>query len=186
MKTKHRAITPSVLLIFLLLMGCRVFLFTLIIHWTPTQRSSNMYTSPALSSQQCLKNDILVSECSEDMCLVKNGSNMYLGNDGEKKLVIICDQTKRNWCKHNQNMQTPHLPVVCSEATVLTTAPPFHHWLHLRYQIFKKAFAITEIINCGLNARCRVATESTFDWGICQIPKIYPPHAYIKVTSFFF
>ncbi len=35
-----------------------------------------------------LKNAIFVSECSEDTCLVKNGSNMYLGNDGEKELVI--------------------------------------------------------------------------------------------------
>ncbi len=36
----------------------------------------------------CLKNAILVSE---DMCLVKNWSNMYLGDDGAKELVIICD-----------------------------------------------------------------------------------------------
>ncbi len=35
----------------------------------------------------CLKNDIFVSECSEDMCFVKNGSSMYLGDDGAKELV---------------------------------------------------------------------------------------------------
>ncbi len=39
----------------------------------------------------CLKKDIFVSECSEDMCLVKNGSNMYLGDDGAKESVIICE-----------------------------------------------------------------------------------------------
>ncbi len=39
----------------------------------------------------CLKNDIVVSECSEDMCLVKNGSSLYLGGDVEKELIIICD-----------------------------------------------------------------------------------------------
>ncbi len=38
-----------------------------------------------------LKNVIFVSECSEDMCLVKNGSNMHLGDDGVKELIIICD-----------------------------------------------------------------------------------------------
>ncbi len=31
------------------------------------------------------ENAIFVSECSEDMCLVKNGSNMYLGDDGAKR-----------------------------------------------------------------------------------------------------
>ncbi len=36
----------------------------------------------------CLKNAIFVSE---DMCLVENGSNMYLSDDGVKELVIICD-----------------------------------------------------------------------------------------------
>ncbi len=40
----------------------------------------------------CLsENVILVSECLEDVCFVKNGSNMYLGDDGTKELVIICD-----------------------------------------------------------------------------------------------
>ncbi len=39
----------------------------------------------------CLKNDIFVSECLEDTCLVKNGSNMYLSDDGAKESVIICD-----------------------------------------------------------------------------------------------
>ncbi len=34
---------------------------------------------------------IFVSECSEHMCLVKNGSNMYLSDDGVKELVIIYD-----------------------------------------------------------------------------------------------
>ncbi len=49
----------------------------------------------------CLKNDIFVSECSEDMCLVKNESNMYLGEDGARELVIICDHVhfscKNEW-----------------------------------------------------------------------------------------
>ncbi len=39
----------------------------------------------------CLENVIFVSECSKDMCLVKNGSNTYFGNDRVKELVIICD-----------------------------------------------------------------------------------------------
>ncbi len=39
----------------------------------------------------CLRNAIFVSECSEDMCLVKNGSNIYLSDDGLKELVINCD-----------------------------------------------------------------------------------------------
>ncbi len=39
----------------------------------------------------CLKNAIFVSECSQDMCLVKNGSIMYLGDDGVKELIINCD-----------------------------------------------------------------------------------------------
>ncbi len=39
----------------------------------------------------CLKNVIFVSECSKEMCLVKNGSSMYVGDDGTKELVIICD-----------------------------------------------------------------------------------------------
>ncbi len=41
------------------------------------------------------------SECSEDRCFVKNGSNMYLGVDGVKELVIICDHAhfscKNEW-----------------------------------------------------------------------------------------
>ncbi len=37
------------------------------------------------------KNAIFVSECAEDLCLVKNKSNMHLGDDGAKELVIICD-----------------------------------------------------------------------------------------------
>ncbi len=38
------------------------------------------------------QNAIFVSECLEDACLVKkNGSILYLGNDGVKELVIICD-----------------------------------------------------------------------------------------------
>ncbi len=32
-----------------------------------------------------------MSECLKDMCLVKNGSDMYLGDDGAKELVMICD-----------------------------------------------------------------------------------------------
>ncbi len=39
----------------------------------------------------CLKNVILALECAEDICLVKNGSNMYLGEAEVKELVIICD-----------------------------------------------------------------------------------------------
>ncbi len=50
-----------------------------------------------------LKNVIFVSEWSEDTCLVKNGSNMYLGDDGEKELVIICDHVyffhRNEWTK---------------------------------------------------------------------------------------
>ncbi len=49
----------------------------------------------------CLNNVILVSECSEDMCLMENGSNVYLGDDGVKELVIICDHVhfshKNEW-----------------------------------------------------------------------------------------
>ncbi len=36
---------------------------------------------------ECLKNAIFVSECSEDMCLVKNGSSVYLDDDGVKKMI---------------------------------------------------------------------------------------------------
>ncbi len=32
-----------------------------------------------------------MSKCLEDMCLVKNGSDMCLGDDGMKELVIICE-----------------------------------------------------------------------------------------------
>ncbi len=43
----------------------------------------------------------MVLECSEDMCLAKDESNMYLGDDGAKELVIICDQVhfshKNEW-----------------------------------------------------------------------------------------
>ncbi len=49
----------------------------------------------------CVSETNLVSECSEDMCLVKNGSNMYLVDDGAKELVIICDHVyfshKNEW-----------------------------------------------------------------------------------------
>ncbi len=41
------------------------------------------------------------SKCLEDMCLVKNGSNMYLGDDRAKELVMICDHVhfshKNEW-----------------------------------------------------------------------------------------
>ncbi len=44
-----------------------------------------------------------MSECSEDMCLVKNGSSMYLGDNGAKELVIICDHVyffhKNEWTR---------------------------------------------------------------------------------------
>ncbi len=43
------------------------------------------------SSFVCLKNVIFVSECLEDMCPGKNGSNMYLGDDGAKEFVVVCD-----------------------------------------------------------------------------------------------
>ncbi len=37
------------------------------------------------------------------MCLVKNGSSVYLDDDGVKELVIICDQVhfsyKNEWIK---------------------------------------------------------------------------------------
>ncbi len=49
----------------------------------------------------CLKNAIFVLEFSEDMCLVKNGSNMYLGDEEAKELTIICDHVhfsrKNEW-----------------------------------------------------------------------------------------
>ncbi len=32
-----------------------------------------------------------MSECLVGLCLVKNGSNVYLGDDGVKELVRICD-----------------------------------------------------------------------------------------------
>ncbi len=42
-----------------------------------------------------------MSECSEDMCLVKDGSNVYLGEDGAKELDTICDHVhlshKNEW-----------------------------------------------------------------------------------------
>lgn len=43
-ESKHISITPSVFLIFPLLMGCKSFLLTLILHWTPTWWASIMYT----------------------------------------------------------------------------------------------------------------------------------------------
>ncbi len=59
------------------------------------------WTKLILSQFVCLKNAIFVSECSEDMCLVKNGSNLYLGDDEEKELVTICDHVhfshKNEW-----------------------------------------------------------------------------------------
>ncbi len=36
----------------------------------------------------CLKNSIIVSECSEDMCLVKNGSNMDLDDNGVLQVFV--------------------------------------------------------------------------------------------------
>ncbi len=48
-----------------------------------------------------LRNAIFESEFLEDMCLVNNGSNMYLGDDGVKELLIICDHVylshKNEW-----------------------------------------------------------------------------------------
>ncbi len=32
-----------------------------------------------------------MSECSEDLCLVKNGSNMYFGDEWTKELITVCD-----------------------------------------------------------------------------------------------
>ncbi len=47
------------------------------------------------------ENANVVSECQEDMCLVKNGSDMYLGDDGVKELIIIYDHVyvfhKNEW-----------------------------------------------------------------------------------------
>ncbi len=44
-----------------------------------------------------------MSECSDDIRLVKNGSNMYLGDDEVKEWVIICDHIhfscKNEWTK---------------------------------------------------------------------------------------
>ena len=37
-----------------------------------------------------LKNDILESECSEDVWLVKSSSNINLGYYGVKESVVIC------------------------------------------------------------------------------------------------
>ncbi len=52
----------------------------------------------------CLKNAIFVSDCSEDTCLVKNGSNMCLGDDGAKELILIYDHIhlshKNKWTKN--------------------------------------------------------------------------------------
>ncbi len=48
-------------------------------------------TKLTFSQFVCLKNVIFVSKCSKDVCLVKNGSNMYLGDNWKKKYVIICD-----------------------------------------------------------------------------------------------
>ncbi len=39
----------------------------------------------------CLKNDIFLSECSGNSCLLKNGSSMFLDDNGAKELLIICD-----------------------------------------------------------------------------------------------
>ncbi len=39
----------------------------------------------------CLKNDIFVSEVFRRYVSVKNASSMYLGDDGVKELVLICD-----------------------------------------------------------------------------------------------
>ncbi len=36
----------------------------------------------------CLKNAIFVSKCLKDMCLVRNGTNSYLGDDWPKKLFM--------------------------------------------------------------------------------------------------
>ncbi len=44
-----------------------------------------------------------MSECLEDTCLVKNGSHIYVGDDGVKELVIICDHVyfsrKSEWTR---------------------------------------------------------------------------------------
>ncbi len=51
----------------------------------------------------CLKSDTFVSECSEVTCLVKNESSMYVGGDGAKELVLICDHvhfsSENEWTK---------------------------------------------------------------------------------------
>ncbi len=66
-------------------------------HWD----KDRSWTKLSFSKFVCLKNAILELECWEDMCLVKNGSNMYLGDDGAKELVIICDHVhfsrKNEW-----------------------------------------------------------------------------------------
>ncbi len=58
--------------------------------WVPKSHESVLLRQRQVSNKV---NFLLIcmSECSEDMCLVKNGSNMYLADDGVKELVIICD-----------------------------------------------------------------------------------------------
>ncbi len=55
-----------------------------------------------------LKNDIFVSECSEDMCLLRNKCNLYLGDDRVKESVIICDHVhfscKDEWTQDYSNL----------------------------------------------------------------------------------
>ncbi len=48
------------------------------------------------------ENCYFVSKCSEATCLscLKNGSNMYLGDDGAKELVKICDHV--HFCHKNE------------------------------------------------------------------------------------
>ncbi len=76
----------------------------------------------------CLKNTIFVSECLEDVCLVTNESNMYLGDDEAKELVIICDHVhfshKSEWTQtafsllKGQGHDETHVRRSCSLLTV--------------------------------------------------------------------
>ncbi len=60
-----------------------------------------------------------MSECSEDTCLVKNGSNMYLGDDKAKELVIICDHV--HFLKKNEWTQECFLSPKGAETHVTLT-----------------------------------------------------------------
>ncbi len=58
-----------------------------------------------------LKIAMFVSECSEDVCLVKNGCDIFFGDSGAKELVIISDHVQTafsllKWRRHGQTHVT--------------------------------------------------------------------------------